>query len=153
MTNDSKISRANVPSCTLEQLEAIGVTMQSPRREKTYFVFEGEVWVQVGIIGMHESDGRIQVVPREGLTGREMEQLLGFADNAFRSPPNPAEAWTRDKHCPEWWITTAAVLAGLDEAAAELAAEAERFLRDTLVTTIDADAPIDMFPTEKAWEV
>jgi hypothetical protein len=127
VTNDTKVHRIdNISSCSIEQLEVLGVTLREPRGEKSYFIHDGAVWVKIGLIGMHELDGRIHAVPRDGLTEHQTTQLLGFADDAFRNPPSEARAWRRDAHTPEWWSSTVAVPASQEEAAAALIAEAQR---------------------------
>lgn len=149
---DSPFHTFRALSRTLEQLEVLGVSLRAARGVPRYEVQQGLAWKQIGLIGAHRTDGRIVVVPREGLTERETRLLLGFAEDAFRNPPSEATGWVISMRNPGWWEACALISIDEDEAAEAFADEAQHVLGSTPVATADQE-PIKSVPTERAWEV
>lgn len=153
MTNDSKFHTFSLPSRTLEQVELLGVKVKKPRGEVKYSIEEGRAWKLIGWVFVHVDTGQIVLRPYEGLTEREFRYLVGGAEDAFRNPPSEATGWARKSPDAEWWQGGTMITVDPDEAAAALVAAATGTVSRTPVTTLDIDAPIDLVPTEKAWEV
>lgn len=153
MSNDSKFYTFSLPSRTLEQVEILGVKVENPRGKVKYSVEEGHAWKLIGWVRVHVNSGQIVIRPYEGLTEREFRYLLGGAENAFRNPPSEATGWARESTDAEWWEGGTMITVDPDEAASALIAAAVGTVSRAPVTTLDIDAPIDLIPSEKAWEV
>lgn len=151
--NDTNLYTFKLPRRTLADIELLGAEVQKPKGKVEYSLRAGRAWKLIGWILVHVATGQIVVKPYEGLTDREMQALLGGVEDAFRNPPSEATGWARTSSEAEWWQGGTSIAVDPGEAAAAFAAEAERVLQSTPVSTIDVDDPIDLVPTALAWEV
>lgn len=150
---DNRFHTFQLPSRTLEQVELLGVKVRKPRGEVKYSIKEGHAWKLIGWVRVHVTTGQIVIWPYEDLTEREFRYLLGGAEDAFRNPPSEATGWARRTPDAEWWEGGTMITVDPDEAAAALIAAAVKPFADTPATAVDIDAPINLVPSEKAWEV
>lgn len=139
--HDSNFYKFRAPSRTLAQLEMLGVILRAALGSISYEIQEGRAWKEIGRLGMDTATGRIIVQPYIGLTDRELNLLLGFAEDAFRNPPSEATGWIRSAQSPHRWECSALITTDLDEAAAAFVSAAETFVAatDTLIVSVDAE--------------
>ncbi|MBH0118025.1 hypothetical protein I0Q12_00140 [Rhodococcus sp. CX] len=139
---------------TQDDLEIIGVHLLPAEGTPTYEFHDGHLWKHVGTVNALD-DGRIYVIPCAGLSGKEIRNLLAAAEESFLNPPSESTGWSRKtgRH-KSWWYSELMLRCeeGSDEAEAIRAFETTS-MRNEMNHWATIDRPIDLVPTEKAWEV